>query len=191
MLPAFFSVFDIRQIITLHIFPHFARSQPFLKWCYTPFEFSLLYRFSGKIRSLSLAVLYAPILPVSPILGFVALFLNYLTDRWLSLFVCRQPQSVNIEALDYVLLIMALLPCGQLLLIYMVYYRGEDLAKVTVAPFAVGMFIYLLWVFLPFKQRLGYARYEILDDGGTGDLRCVLGYLSGHNKSLECQLCVA
>jgi hypothetical protein len=160
-------------LIIFNVFPHFARSQSFLNWCYTPFEFQLWKGFSDSLRTLALAVLYTPILPVSPAIGFIALLVNYLTDRWLSLFVCQRPRSFNIEALDYVSMIITLLPFAQLLLMFMLYYRGEGFETVTLAPFAIGMGIYLLWMFLPLKQKLGYARYEIMDDGGTGDQRCV------------------
>jgi hypothetical protein len=182
ILPSLLTVCNPSRIITFRVFSHFARSQSFLNWCYTPLEFHLSHRFSAAVRTLSLSIFYAPILPVSPLIGLFGLSLSYVADRWLSLFVCQRPRSFNIEALDYVSVLITLLPFAQLLLTYLLYFRGEDLEGNTLAPFALGMGIYMLWLFLPIKQKLGYSRYEIMDDGGTGNQRCAQAgsFCEGH-----------
>ena len=171
-LPDLLDLLDPARIVRFRVFAHFARSQPFLNWCYAPPDLDLAQRFAGSVKTLALSVLYAPVLPVSPVIGFVGLAFSYVTDRWLALRISQAPREFDIEALAYVADIVSLLPLGQLLLVYLLYYRGAE--GETRVPFAVGTAIYLLWVVLPIKQKLGLAKYDVQEDGGTKNRRCAL-----------------
>lgn len=171
-LPDVIDLLDPLRLVRFRVFSHFARSQPFLNWCYAPPDFDLAQRFAGSVKTLGLSVLYAPILPISPIIGFIGLAFSYITDRYLALRICQAPRDFDIEALEFVGDIVSLLPLGQLLLIFLLYYR--DAESVTRVPYAVGLMIYLLWVVLPIKQKLGIAKYDVQEDGGTRCRRCAL-----------------
>lgn len=72
------------RVVSYHILSRFARSQAYLDALVAPVEFSLALRFAAAIKTISLSILYAPILPLSPIIGAVAILFSYMTDMCVS-----------------------------------------------------------------------------------------------------------
>jgi hypothetical protein len=85
--------------------------------------------------------------------------------------VCQNPKAFDADALELAGSMLALLPLAQLLLIYLLYFKGVD---GTLPPFIVGIVILGLVVLLPIKQKLNFARRRDDEDGGTNDARCAL-----------------
>jgi hypothetical protein len=187
VLPALFSLFDVFRMVVYHVFSSFARSQSFLNWCLSPPVFDLPERFANAGRTISLAILYAPILPVSPIIGAAGILTSYLTDQWLALQVCQNPRAFESNALELASSMLGLLPIAQLLLIYLLYFKGNS--GDTLAPFIVGVVILAAVVLLPIKQQLKMDRRRDVEDGGTDDKRCAplsfLGWLTFEDRAIS------
>lgn len=126
-------------------------------------------RYASAAKTIALSILYAPILPVSPIIGLVGIAFSYAADQWLALRVCQTPKNFDSDALDLAGLTISLLPLAQLLLMYLLYFEG---LQGTLAPFCTGIIILGLFKVLPIKAKLNLARRADDEDGGTDNRRC-------------------
>lgn len=79
-LPDLFSLLDPLRIFRYHVLSRFARSQEYCNSCALPVDFSLPLRFANTIKTVALATLYAPILPISPFIGLGSVLISYLAD---------------------------------------------------------------------------------------------------------------
>jgi hypothetical protein len=79
-LPDILTLFEPFRLFNYHFLSRFARSQAFLDACVAPIEFSLPLRFAAAIKTITLSILYAPVLPISPAIGLVGIFFSYATD---------------------------------------------------------------------------------------------------------------
>lgn len=79
------------RILNFHIFSRFARTQAYLHSCLEPTEFSLPQRYANTINTVGLAILYAPVLPLSPAIAFVGLLISYATDQYIALRKAHKP----------------------------------------------------------------------------------------------------
>jgi hypothetical protein len=187
VLPDLLSVFDVQRMVRFHVFARFARSQSFLNWCREPPQFALPQRFAAASKTIALAVLYAPILPISPIIGLVGIAISYVSDQWLALRVCQTPAAFDADALELAGSMLALLPLAQLLLIYLLYFKGVE--DKMLPPFIIGVAIVGLFVILPIKAKLNFARRRDDEDGGTNDRRCVAGAVGAPVHVMAQRLC--
>ena len=151
------------------------------------------YRYASAAKTITLAILYAPILPLSPMIGFIGIILSYLTDQWLALRVCRMPRNYGPDALQLASTTLTMLPLAQLLLMYLLYFVGWS---GTALPFVVGICIWALFKLLPVKAlvRAIMLRCDIPEawpglnqvdaDRGTGNRRCAFNLDTG--SPLDC-----
>ena len=69
------------------------------------------------VQTLGLSVLYAPILPLSPFIGVVAMLIHYATDQYVALRRSLKPAAFESEALAVMNSILRLLPLVQVRLL--------------------------------------------------------------------------
>lgn len=170
ILPDAFSLLDLGRIVRFNIFSRFAQSQSFLNWCLAPPAFNLPERFANASRTIYLAILYAPILPVSPIIGAAGIAFSYSADLWLALQLSQTPRAFDSDALELVGSLLGLLPLAQSLLIYLLYFK--DFQSDALPAFVIGVLMVALVFLLPVKVFFKFGRRREAEDGGTNDRRC-------------------
>jgi hypothetical protein len=91
----------------------------------------------GKgITSVGLTILYAPILPITALIGFVGIFIQYVVDQYLALRHSLRPRAFQVEAFNGANNFLGLLQLFQLLLI-LAFCFGE----IAAIPSVVGLVI--------------------------------------------------
>ena len=96
--PDMLILFDANRILRRQVISHFAASQEMLDDMLVPSEFRLALRYSAAIRTLGLGIVFAPILPVSPVIAAVGLMISYCCDRVMALRIARKPEELNSKA---------------------------------------------------------------------------------------------
>eukprot|EP00892_Ulva_mutabilis_P009818 jgi/Ulvmu1/7208/UM034_0117.1 len=170
VLPDLISIFDVSRLLKFHFLSHMARTQAYMNAALEPPLFNLPLRFSSAVRTVALGVLYAPVLPISPMISAVGLAISFLADQYLALHASRKPRAFDVDAIDAVNYIIELLPMAQMLLIYLVYFKDAD---GIVAPFAVGTVIWAILFLVPLGRFARCARDRDQEEDGTRDVRCV------------------
>lgn len=75
--------FRLRHVCSMAYREHVQRLQPF----------PLHVRYAIVLKTVALAVLYAPVLPISPGIGFLGVALGYAVDQYLALRVYEKPKA--------------------------------------------------------------------------------------------------
>ena len=113
ILPHLAFVFSFWQILKIHSFSRAARSPAYLARWLDPTPFNVAERLAQGMLTVGLAVLYAPILPVSPVIGLIGLLIQYAADQYIALRHSLKPRAFQVLALDNPRLILRLLPLTQ------------------------------------------------------------------------------
>lgn len=149
-----------RKHLALH-----ARTQIMMDVSVDPPDFILATKYAAQCKTVALAMVYGPILPVSYALALFALFVTYFTDKILALKRCKKPVRQQNQATERVVLfmnVMALVQCVfSGFLFYDLRFPGYVLACAAV---------WILYQALPLNKWLGIERDATTEDGGTGDL---------------------
>jgi hypothetical protein len=147
-----------------HLARH-ARTQIMMDVSVDPPDFILATKYAMQCKTVALAMVYGPILPVSYALALFALFVTYFTDKILALKRCKKPVQQQNQATERVVLfmnVMALVQCVfSGFLFYDLRFPGYVLACVV---------LWILYQLLPLNRWLGIERDATTEDGGTGDL---------------------
>jgi hypothetical protein len=97
----------------VHLFSRAAASQAYVDGWLDPQPFWLSLRLAQAVLNLGLAILYAPILPISPLIGVVAMVLHYAADQYMALRHSLKPRAFDVQALHLANVILRLLPLAQ------------------------------------------------------------------------------
>lgn len=176
VLPDLVSVFDVSRLMKFRFLSYMARTQAYMNAALEPPPFDLPLRFASAIRTVALGVLYAPVLPISPMISAVGLIVSFLADQFLALHVSRKPRAFDVDAIDAVNYIIELLPMAQMLLILLVYFKDAD---GIVPPFIVGTVIWAVLFLVPLGRLARCARDRNQEEDGTRDVRCAESCIIG------------
>lgn len=106
---------------------------------------------AGMMKTCSLSLMYAPVLPIGLAIGVVALGMQYWASKYMLLRRHRRPVRLSDE-LDQVMLF--LLPYGCAAYAAANFYFFYDLSSPAVIPGAVGCGLVFLYLFTPIKKML-------------------------------------
>ena len=142
-----------------------ARTQTMMDHAADPPDFILATKYAAQCKTVALAMVYGPILPVSYALALFALFTTYFTDKILALKRCKKPVRQQNQATERVVLFMNVMALVQFVFSGFLFY---DL-RFPVYVLACAA-LWVLYQALPLNRWLGIVRDATTEDGGTGDL---------------------
>ena len=140
----------------------YARTQQMMDKACDPPEFILAAKYAANLKTVAMALVYGPILPVSYVLAVFALFVTYFTDKILALKRCQKPVRQQNQATERVVVFMNVMTVVQVFFaqvyFYDLRYKGY---------FVVCLLIWFVYMLLPLNRWLGIERDSTLEDGGT------------------------
>ena len=144
-----------------------AKTQDMAERALEPTEFILAEKYAATLKTVALAVIYGPVLPISYLIAFFGLCVTYCTDKYIALRRARKPVRMKTMHSLYVVMSMRVLAFTQLFIAFDLWF-GEE--KKAANWFVGGLIIWILWIlFLPLiKACIGIERDEAFEDGGTG-----------------------
>ena len=144
-----------------------AKTQDMAERALEPTEFILAEKYAATLKTVALAVIYGPVLPISYLIAFFGLCVTYCTDKYIALRRARKPVRMKTMHSLYVVMSMRVLAFTQLFIAFDLWF-GEE--KKAADWFVGGLLIWILWIlFLPLiKACIGIERDEAFEDGGTG-----------------------
>lgn len=124
-IPNVISLLNLPAPLFSLVFSHQARTQAMADQLMHPPPFLLPLRVANIVRTVGLACLYMPVLPVSVVLGFFASVASYLVDHCLVFRICAKPPEFNLAAFSSAFYFLRILPFLWLILMQFVYFPGE------------------------------------------------------------------
>lgn len=146
-----------------------AKTQDMAELAMEPTEFILAEKYAATLKTVSLAVIYGPVLPISYFIALCGLCITYCSDKYIALRRARKPVRMKTQGTLYVVMGMRVLAFTQLMISYDLWF-GEE--KQAADWFIGALVIWILWIlFLPLiKACMGIDRDEAFEDGGTGGI---------------------
>ncbi|QDZ20537.1 10TM putative phosphate transporter cytosolic domain-containing protein [Chloropicon primus] len=139
----------------------YAKTQDVLDKILVPPEFSLSIRYSDTIKTLSMAVIFAPMVPSSPLIGFLGILMQCATDRVIAFKMAQRPRQLQEGVMDMVFFLLKFISPLQLGLMYYCFSGIRNLLII-----AAGIW-FLAAAYSVFR---GAQRTKELEDAGTGGL---------------------
>ena len=151
----------------------YVQTQRVLDDLVAPSVFKLSIRYADAIKTLSMAVIFAPMVPTSPLIGFVGIVIQCATDRVVAFRMCQRPRQLQEGVMDGVFFLLRCIPPMQILLMY---YSFAGIRTILIVAAAVMLAAGFVGVW---KGK----RNKELEDAGTGGL-------SFEKASTSCDLSV-
>ena len=141
-----------------------AKTQDMAERALEPTEFILAEKYAATLKTVALAVIYGPVLPISYLIAFFGLCVTYCTDKYIALRRARKPVRMKTMHSLYVVMSMRVLAFTQLFIAFDLWF-GEE--KKAADWFVGGLLIWILWIlFLPLiKACIGIERDEAVWQG--------------------------
>jgi hypothetical protein len=99
ILPSIAFVWNPLRLFEYHSFSYAAQTQAYVDRFLDPLPFDMAYRLAQCVLTLGLSILYAPILPISPMIGLFGIVLHYWTDQYIALRHSIAPVAFDVESL--------------------------------------------------------------------------------------------
>lgn len=160
--PSLAFMFRMDDILNLHFLSHMACTQKYVDQFTLPPEFRMNLRMGQAITTVGLAVLYAPMLPISPFIGFVGILIQYTVDQYMALRHSSRPRAFQVEAFYGANYLLRLLPLIQLFLIFVFYFGSSKAWSASIA----GLVIWGTACVFPLMNRLRQREYTKWVEGG-------------------------
>jgi hypothetical protein len=161
-LPDVVALLDIGGRIKRFWLSKYAKTQEMLDDMLDPPEFILAEKYSQVCKTVALALVYGPILPVSYLIALLGFGATYWTDKYLALRRFGKPARQRNQATYRVVLFMNNLALLQLAAGYVFYDYHQPLV------YAAAAGAWFLFQITPVNKLWGVTRDEALEDGGTG-----------------------
>lgn len=143
-------VCDPLPLLRAHVLSRCARTQAMMDALLAPPDFPLAEEAAGAIKTLGMAMFWAPVLPPSLFLAAIGLFLAYWADKWVALRRAASPGNLGGSALAGVVgPWLRALPLVQLVLIRFLYFKDYGSA---VPVFWTGLALWLLFLIAPLRH---------------------------------------
>lgn len=156
--PALEALFDPFEVLDLHVFSRAACTQTYMDRFTQPKPFRTAYRMGAAITTVGLSVLYAPILWFSPLIGVLALLVQYAADQYIILRHSTRPRAFQVEAFTAANYLLRLLPLAQTLLCGVWYFDYDrllqKLGSQIYAPIITAVIIWCVMTALPVINSL-------------------------------------
>jgi uncharacterized membrane protein len=123
VLPPLFFIFWPDDVLGLQLFSRAACTVTYMDRFTEPPPFRTAYRMGEAITTVGISILYAPIFPFSPLIGLVALIVQYGVDQYIMLRHSAKPRAYQVEAFAAANYLLRVLPLVQTLLCAFVYFR--------------------------------------------------------------------
>lgn len=164
IIPDVLTLLDPVEILNFCIISRFALTQEKLDKLMEPQTFPLAQRYASAVRTLGLAMLYAPALPISPLIASFGLLISYCIDKFVSLKRRQQPRQLNADVLKLVNKLLLLLPLAQMFLMFKLFFDDHFLA---VPIFWIGFGIWGYYVGSIYMPRCKVKKKERFGNWGT------------------------
>lgn len=162
--PSIAFTFRMDDILPLHFLSHMACTQKYVDQFTLPPEFRMNLRMGQAITTVGLAILYAPILPISTFIGLLGIIVQYVTDQYMALRCSSRPRAFQVEAFHGANYLLRLLPLMQLFLILGFYFRGTKNWHLIAC--LVGLIIWGTACVVPLLNGLRQKEYAKWVEGG-------------------------
>jgi hypothetical protein len=165
------------EMFFLHFLSRMACSKLYASEYLHPPAFRMNLRLGQAVTTVGLSILYAPILPLSPMIGVVGTLFQYAVDQYIALRHSSKPRAFQVEALTGVNYILRLLPLAQVLLIWVLYFnfdrgseRGSEQTRAyrvsEHTPEIMGIVIWALACIVPLMNKSRHVEYKRWVEGG-------------------------
>ena len=167
-------LFRVDDVFYIHLLSRMACSKVYANEYMHPPAFRMNLRLGQAVTTVGLSILYAPILPLSPLIGLIGTIFQYSVDQYVALRHSSKPRTFQVEALTGVNYILRFLPLAQVILIWAVYFdfsRGNQvnprkLAAGSHVPEILGVIIWVVASILPLMNRVRQVEYKRWVEGG-------------------------
>lgn len=185
------------DVLNLHFLSRMACTQKYVDQFTLPPEFRMNLRMGQAITTVGLAILYAPILPISALIGLLGILVQYAVDQYMALRHSSRPRAFQVEAFSGANYLLRLLPLIQLLLV-LFFYFGYRARYASI----VGLVIWATACVVPLMTHLRQREYTKWVEGGRprcypavslssyGHLHCCLGKIPPKGSPRKRQLSV-
>jgi hypothetical protein len=162
-LPDLVAFTDAPGRLTRLVLARYAKTQDMMDQATDPPQFILAEKYAQVCKTVALALVYGPVLPVSYLLALVGLFFTYFTDKFLALRRCQKPVRQQNQATERVAIFMNVMAFVQVCFSSMMWYDYNYFG------YWVGAFLlWILYNIVPLNRLAGISRDEAMEDGGTG-----------------------
>ena len=162
-LPDLVAFTDAPGRLTRLVLARYAKTQDMMDQAMDPPQFILAEKYAQVCKTVALALVYGPVLPVSYLLALVGLFFTYFTDKFLALRRCQKPVRQQNQATERVAIFMNVMAFVQVCFSAMMWYDYNYFG------YWVGAFLlWILYNIVPLNRLAGISRDEAMEDGGTG-----------------------
>lgn len=161
-LPDLIALLDLGGRFTRNVLSKHAKTQPMMDLLTEPPEFLLAEKYASVCKTIGLALMYGPVLPVSYVIALTGLCSTYFVDKYLALFRCAKPTRQRNQTTYRVVLFTNMGALLQLIGGYMFY----DYHQGTI--YLSALIVWVLFQILPVNKLWSIKRDEAKEDGGTG-----------------------
>jgi hypothetical protein len=166
VLPPLFFIFWPEDVLNLHIFSRAACTTTYIDRFIQPPPFRTAYRMGEAITTVGISILYAPIVPISPLIGLVALIVQYGVDQYIILRHSAKPRAFQVEAFTAANYLLRFLPLVQTLLCAFVYFWEGPWRSYNIVfkdkAVTIGVIVWCVLAILPVISILRTWEYSKL-----------------------------
>mmetsp|Transcript_11334 Transcript_11334/g.32166 ORF Transcript_11334/g.32166 Transcript_11334/m.32166 type:complete len:1002 (+) Transcript_11334:314-3319(+) len=155
------------RLLNYRVLSHHALTQEQLDLLMAAPPAAITLRYAGAVKTVALAMLTAPVLPLAPIIACFGLILSYFTDKMIFLRLCHVKAKLSHHLADHINRLMVLLPLGQLLLMQFVFFPGQPYMTDL---FIAGLIFWMVYAFVPVRKIFRIESSLLSQDGGTNGL---------------------
>ncbi|PRW39140.1 kinase domain [Chlorella sorokiniana] len=164
LLPPLATLCDLEDLVYSQWISRSAKTQAMMNRLLQPPEFLLAEQYASALTTLGLALCWMPVLPISPLIAALGLFLGYWAEKVVALRRAAHPGNLRGKLVSSAALLIRLLPLVQLLLMRFLYFVDEG---AMVPVFWTGLAVWLLFAIAPLRSLLGLvARRRSTVTGG-------------------------
>ncbi|CAG9465610.1 unnamed protein product [Pedinophyceae sp. YPF-701] len=150
----------------------YARTQDKMNQLMTPPDFLLAERYAAQVKTLALGILWAPALPIAPVICLAGLLYSYAIDRYIALRMCKQPAQLGDDVQIGMNYVLKLIPLVQIITVHQVWFVWETDNRRT-TWIVVSLAIWLVFAVLTSFDKL---IANVSFDSGASKIAC-LGYM--------------
>ena len=153
--PTLFNLLGLGDKLKYYILSYYARTQPMLNQLLAPPPFPMAEQHASAVTTIGLAMLYMPVLPISPIISLVGLTISYCANKWIALRRAAAPPHFSGMVTAPLNWLLRLLPLLQLVLMKQLYFKDYP---AVIPVFYTGLAFWILFCLAPIRAFLGAVR---------------------------------
>lgn len=166
-LPDMVGLADPLRFIKRSRFAKFVQTQEQLDELFAPNQFVLAERYAAVIKTVVMALLYGPVLPISYMIAGSGLISTYYTDKFIALRRCAAPKRMNSDTAEAVRYLLWGFGLVQIMFSGLIFFAEEEDNR---PAYLASLIVYVILFLIPFSHILGYARDREMEEGGAGSV---------------------